>query len=67
VESLDEVIAKAERAISLFGVDRVLLNPDCSFATFADNPIASATLAEQKLAVITRAARILRQRHRLPS
>jgi 5-methyltetrahydropteroyltriglutamate--homocysteine methyltransferase len=67
VESLDEVVAKAERAISLFGVERVVLNPDCGFATFADNPIASAALAEQKLAVIKRAALLLRQRYRLPS
>lgn len=65
VESLDEVVAQAEQAIALFGVDRVLLNPDCGFATFADNPIASATLAEQKLAVITKAAALLRKRHRV--
>jgi 5-methyltetrahydropteroyltriglutamate--homocysteine methyltransferase len=67
VESLDEVMAKAERAISLFGVERVVLNPDCGFATFADNPIASAALAEQKLAVMKRAALRLRQRYGLPS
>jgi 5-methyltetrahydropteroyltriglutamate--homocysteine methyltransferase len=67
VESLDEVVAKAERAISLFGVERVVLTPDCGFATFADNPIALPALAEQKLAVIKRAALILCQRYRLPS
>lgn len=55
----------AERAIALFGVDRVLLNPDCGFATFVDNPILSAALAEQKLAVIAQASLFLRRRHRL--
>lgn len=64
VESLEEVLAKAERAIALFGADRVLLNPDCGFATFADNPIASAVVAEQKLTVMHQAAAMLRQRHR---
>jgi len=43
----------------------VLLNPDCGFATFADNPIASARLAEAHLAAIAGAARTLRARHRL--
>ena len=27
---------------TLFGAERVLLTPDCGFATFADNPVASA-------------------------
>ena len=34
---------------TLFGPERVLLTPDCGFATFADNPIASARIAEAKL------------------
>lgn len=63
VENLEGVTAKAERAIALFGVDRVLLNPACGFATFANNPIASTTVAEQKLAVMVRAATLLRERH----
>jgi len=65
VESLDEVLARAARAVALFGPERVLLNPDCGFATFADNPIVTSELAEQKLAVIVRAAEALRSRHRL--
>lgn len=63
VESVDEIVAKGERAIALFGKDRVLLCPDCGFATFADNPISSAQVAEQKLHAIARAAQILRERH----
>lgn len=55
-EALEEVSAKIETAIGLFGHDRVLLHPDCGFATFADNPICSHPHAEQKLAVITQAA-----------
>ena len=57
VESVDEILAKAERAIELFGAQRVLLNPDCGFATFADNPVASAAVAQAKLEAIARAAR----------
>ena len=64
MESVEEITAKAEAAIRLFGPDRVLLNPDCGFATFADTPLAMAEVAEQKLASIVRAARALRVKYR---
>jgi 5-methyltetrahydropteroyltriglutamate--homocysteine methyltransferase len=51
----------------LFGKERVLFTPDCGFATFADNPLASEQIAEQKLKVISTASRILRERHGLQS
>jgi 5-methyltetrahydropteroyltriglutamate--homocysteine methyltransferase len=60
VESVESIVAKGERAIQLFGRDRVLLCPDCGFATFADNPVTSAALAERKLAAIAAAAERLR-------
>ena len=63
IEPLDEIVAKGEHAIQLFGRDRVLFTPDCGFATFADNPIASDRIAEAKLRVMAEAAAILRQRH----
>lgn len=63
VESLDAVVAAADKAVRLFGPERVLLNPDCGFATFADNPVASVAIAQQKLATIVQAARVLRQRY----
>ena len=60
VEAIAEVLARARKAIALFGSDRVLLVPDCGFATFADNPLASHALAAAKLGVLSEAARILR-------
>jgi 5-methyltetrahydropteroyltriglutamate--homocysteine methyltransferase len=65
LESVEEILAKARQAIDLFGARRVLLTPDCGFATFADNPLASAHVAERKLAAITAAAQRLRVEHRL--
>jgi 5-methyltetrahydropteroyltriglutamate--homocysteine methyltransferase len=65
VEAAEAVLARAERAVQLFGPSRVLLNPDCGFATFADNPIASARLATGMLGAISAAARTLRARHGL--
>lgn len=56
VEPVDEIEARIRRAVSLFGADRLLLHPDCGFATFADNPICSMGIAEAKLAAIVQAA-----------
>jgi 5-methyltetrahydropteroyltriglutamate--homocysteine methyltransferase len=59
-EPVEEITARADAAIRLFGPKRVFLNPDCGFATFADSPLASAAVAERKLAMIVAAARRLR-------
>lgn len=59
VETLDLVRSRCAAAIRLLGADRVLFNPDCGFATFADNPLASAEIAEAKLKVIAEAVRSL--------
>ncbi|MBI2815613.1 MAG: sulfurtransferase TusA family protein [Acidobacteria bacterium] len=59
-ESVEEIVARGREAIRVFGADRVLLTPDCGFATFADNPVSSAAIAEQKLRSIAQAAEILR-------
>jgi len=60
VESTSTIMERAEAAIALFGPERIGLNPDCGFATFADNPLASAEVAEKKLEAIAFAARALR-------
>lgn len=59
-EQVDEVAAMIGHAIGLFGAERVLLHPDCGFATFADNPICNASGAEAKLAVIAQALERIR-------
>jgi 5-methyltetrahydropteroyltriglutamate--homocysteine methyltransferase len=64
VESIEEIVSRAERAIDVFGVERVLLNPDCGFSTFADNPITAAEIAEAKLTSLAKAVDALRERYR---
>ena len=61
VESVEEIAARVRRAIEVFGAERVLLTPDCGFATFADSPLASPAVAEAKLATIAQAAQLLRR------
>ena len=60
IESVEEIAAKAGQAVRLFGRDRVLLVTDCGFATFADNPVASAKVAELKLHAMAQARDLLR-------
>ena len=55
VEPVEEIEARVREAIHMFGSDRVLFTPDCGFATFADNPLASSRIAEEKLAAIVQA------------
>ena len=55
VETADDIRRRIDRAVDLFGQERVLLTPDCGFATFADNPVASASVAEAKLRAIVEA------------
>lgn len=51
------VAMQTRQLINLFGAERVLLTPDCGFATFADNPVSSDAIAQ--------ATAPLRQRHRI--
>jgi 5-methyltetrahydropteroyltriglutamate--homocysteine methyltransferase len=60
-EPVEEIAARVRRAIEVFGAERVLLTPDCGFATFADSPVASPAVAETKLAAIAQAAQLLRR------
>ncbi len=55
VEEADLLDARIRRAIDVFGAHRILLTPDCGFATFADNPVSSAVIAEAKLQAIVEA------------
>lgn len=61
VETVEQIVARGTKAIQLFGRDRVLLNPDCGFATFADSPITAADVAQAKLAALVEAADRLRR------
>ena len=42
VETPEAIRASVDLGVDLFGKERLLLTPDCGFATFADNPVASA-------------------------
>ena len=61
IEPPEATRKRIRRAIDLFGEERVLLTPDCGFATFADNPVASSEVAEAKLRAIVEARDLIRR------
>lgn len=60
LESVDWILGRARRAAELLGPERVALNPDCGFATFAERPVATLESARRKLGALAEAARTLR-------
>lgn len=62
-EDIEDPVAIAERVrrlADLLGPERIYLNPDCGFGTFADRPVATAAVAQRKLQALAAAARLLR-------
>jgi 5-methyltetrahydropteroyltriglutamate--homocysteine methyltransferase len=60
VESPAQIVGKALEALRLVPADRLFLNPDCGFGTFAQRPLNTPGIATQKLAAISQAAAMLR-------
>ncbi|MBL8842872.1 MAG: cobalamin-independent methionine synthase II family protein [Planctomycetes bacterium] len=61
IEPTATIVERARRVAELLDADRVFLNPDCGFGTFAERPVNSAAVAEQKLAALAQAAQLLRR------
>ncbi|MCB1224903.1 MAG: cobalamin-independent methionine synthase II family protein [Verrucomicrobiales bacterium] len=60
VEAVAEICARAEAAARHLGPERVFLNPDCGFCTFASRPMSAAEIAQKKLQQMVAAAQQLR-------
>lgn len=63
VESVEFIVAKAERALEYYRPEQLFLNTDCGFGCFASRSVNVEEIAYRKLCAIVEAARILRQRH----
>lgn len=63
VESAGEIIVKVEEALKWLTKDKVWLNPDCGFATFANRPVNTFEIIEKKLIELNKAKSILRERY----
>jgi len=57
-----EAVAERVREVARYvPAQRIYLNPDCGFGTFAERPVASRELALRKMDVLAQAAAILRR------
>jgi 5-methyltetrahydropteroyltriglutamate--homocysteine methyltransferase len=60
VESVDNIVNRVRELEKFVSPDRIYLNPDCGFGTFAERPVADAETAFAKLAALSAAAQRLR-------
>ena len=60
IENPDDIAARVRELTEFVSPDRVFLNPDCGFGTFAERPVADAQTAFAKLSALSAAARKLR-------
>lgn len=63
VETPEAIVERIEEALEYLPAERIFLNPDCGFGTFASRPMNSVDLATRKLQSMVEAARRLRERH----
>ncbi len=63
VESIEAIVKKAEEAVKYFDPEKIFLNPDCGFGTFAESPVNTPKTAYQKLKAMVEAARVLRKQY----
>jgi 5-methyltetrahydropteroyltriglutamate--homocysteine methyltransferase len=60
IESVEEIVARVKEAAKYFPIEKMFLNPDCGFGTFAQRPMNSPEIAIQKLINMNEAAKQLR-------
>ena len=63
VEDAAEIIARVEQLLEYFDPEKIFLNPDCGFGTFAERPLNPPDVAAAKMRAISAAAEQLRVRH----
>ena len=60
IESAGEIVAKVKTILECFDPDKIYLNPDCGFGTFAERNVNTPDAAGKKLKAMSEAAGILR-------
>ena len=61
IEKLEDIIARVSEVMKFIPKERIWLNPDCGFATFANRPVSTMDIIDKKLARLTEAKNTLRQ------
>jgi 5-methyltetrahydropteroyltriglutamate--homocysteine methyltransferase len=63
VEAPALIVQRVKEVLKYFDPDKIYLNPDCGFGTFAERCVNNAQTAYRKLRSITEAANILRREY----
>jgi methionine synthase II (cobalamin-independent) len=63
VETPEEIVAKAERALEFYRPEQIFLNTDCGFGCFANRCVNEEEVAAAKIRSIVAASRLLRERY----
>ncbi len=63
IESVEEIVIRAEAALAYFPPERIFLNPDCGFGCFSRRCVNDEATAAAKMGRIAEAARILRAKY----
>ena len=60
IEPLDDIVKRVEEVLHYIPKERIWLNPDCGFATFANRPVSTMDIIDKKLARLNEAKNTLR-------
>lgn len=60
IEPPEQIVARVKELLQYFDPDKIYLNPDCGFGTFAERNVNTSDIAAKKLKVMAEAAAILR-------
>jgi len=63
IENPRQIVARVKEVMKYFDPDKIYLNPDCGFGTFAERCVNTADVAYHKLKAIHEAAEILRKEY----
>jgi 5-methyltetrahydropteroyltriglutamate--homocysteine methyltransferase len=61
IESPEQIVKKVKEVLRYFDPDKIYLNPDCGFGTFAERCVNTSPVAFHKLQAIAEAAEMLRK------
>ena len=60
IEPLEDILNRVEEVMKYIPKERIWLNPDCGFATFANRPVSTMEIIDKKLARLNEAKNTLR-------
>lgn len=63
VEDVSTIVGRVKAFSRYFDPDKIYLNPDCGFGTFAERPVNTAETSFRKVRAISQAAQVLRKEY----